>query len=452
MDQPAKGMGTSLFPISTNVYDELPAVKKRSASLNFHSQRVLAHSITRAASLTSETSEIPKATYRFRIIFGLSIIFCIAGLSVCEQQMAKQANTATFRAPFFFLWYSTLIRCFTYPAYLACRLMFEFTRRKIYRWRNWKNSEMNSYQSQTSEFYQSTASGLWRDAKNVFGPNNFTVESAAKYIVPYVLIFIVSNGLFYVAVSKAPVSECVTVASSHIVFVHIISWIFLKEQFLIFKLFAVLICMGGIAFTAYASGTKIQGSSDSLVAAIIVTGSSLSSAIQATGFKRFLGSPNVTQIALFMSLSSVVGCLITWPVFIGLRLAHEEVWDAVTLPVGLMSASGALSSGSSIAYYLGISVVSPVLVSLVKPIQIVLNNGIDLGIRGLDFGLFNAIGTGLVIVGFLMLLVPNELVNIRIRAFVTWLCCGRTAGRLEEEEEVMGKERSESSISWSSCP
>ena len=37
--------------------------------------------------------------------------------------------------------------------------------------------------------------------------------------------------------------------------------------------------------------------------------------------------------------------------------------------------------------------------------------GIDIGVKDLTFGLYHAVGAGLVIVGFLMLLVPNTLVN-----------------------------------------
>ena len=60
------------------------------------------------------------------------------------------------------------------------------------------------------------------------------------------------------------------------------------------------------------------------------------------GMKKYLGSPTVCQIALYQSLASITNVIITWPLFLALKLFNEEKWEFHTAPFLLMSGSGAL--------------------------------------------------------------------------------------------------------------
>lgn len=120
-------------------------------------------------------------------------------------------------------------------------------------------------------------------------------------------------------------------------------------------------------------------------------------------------------------------------------------------------------------FFVTISVVSPIFVSLSRPLQILVNNGmhnymcsrtqsligmtnllcinqgctskisylhtgIDIGVKELEFGLYHILGAALVITGFLMLLVPNTLVNLEIRALIIKLRPGRQLPVVQEVE------------------
>ncbi|OQV22243.1 hypothetical protein BV898_03746 [Hypsibius exemplaris] len=345
---------------------------------------------------------------------------------VGDQQIAKAVNSPTFAAPFFLLWYMGVIRTLTFPFYLLLRMTYDFVRSWNSEQKQISPNILSDLKIPTKKPASSmTIKEIYREAELIFGPAGLTVKAVVVKVTPFALLWVTTNGLFYLAVTFAEVSVCVAVSSSSLVFIHIISWTVLKEKFLLFKLLGVAVCMAGVILTVWASGTTIEATYDSLIAAALVLGSSLSLASQTVGFKRFLGSPTICQIALFQSIMPLINIALTWPIFLSLKLTGRELWDFQTAPFDLMSLTGFLGSTGALAYYLAVSIVSPVFISLSKPLQIIINNGIDIWIRRVSFGLFHGIGAGLVIVGFLMLLIPNPMVSFEIRAWIVRIRSGR---------------------------
>ncbi|OQV16708.1 hypothetical protein BV898_09218 [Hypsibius exemplaris] len=338
---------------------------------------------------------------------------------VADQQIAKEVNSPTFSAPFFLLWCMAVLRTLTFPVYLPIGVAYAYFKR-LY---STSTDKLEGVMQKTS--VMTIITDICRDSALVFGPPGLTWKRSTLYLVPFALLWIGNNGLFYMAVTFAEVSECVAVSSSTTVFVYLISWIFLKEKFILFKLFGMLLCIAGVVLTVWASGTSIGASQNSLIAAGLVLGSSVCLALQAVGFKRYLGSTTISQIALFQSLTSLANIVLTWPLFLSLKLTGRELWDFATVPFGLMTISGFFGSSGVLCYYVGVSLISPIFVSLSKPLQIMINNGIDIGIKGISFGVYHGIGAGLVVVGFLMMIAPDNLVSLEIRAIIVRLRPGR---------------------------
>ncbi|OQV16705.1 hypothetical protein BV898_09215 [Hypsibius exemplaris] len=335
--------------------------------------------------------------------------------AVADAQFSKLVNSPTFSGPFFLLWYITAIRAFTFPVYLLIRTPRDLNGRR----RDLESIKTSAAGTSSTWVKLSVIiRDIYREAQSVFGPAGLTWKSGTLYLVPFAVLWNITNGFFYVALTFAEVSECVVISSSSTIFVYIICWIFLKEKFLLFKLCGVVICTAGVVLTVCSSGVTIGASNSSLIAAAFVLLSSLSLAVQTVGFKRYLGSPNICQIALFQSLACIASLALISPVFVALKFTGIEFWDMDTAPFGLMSLTGVISSTSALSYYVGISFVSPIFMSLSKPLQIMTNNGIDIGVKGIPFGIYHGIGAGLVILGFLMLLLPNALVSLEIRTFV----------------------------------
>ncbi|XP_055337692.1 putative thiamine transporter SLC35F3 [Paramacrobiotus metropolitanus] len=356
--------------------------------------------------------------------FGISLVillFC-ASTAVGDQQLSKEVNGSTFDAPFFFLWCSNIVRMLTFPALVCIRMIYEYTCghagliHKI-----WICGKAHRSIVISGENKRISAKGLWVEAKSLMGPKGFQPLNCVIYLVPFALSIIAINGLFYWAVTYASVSECVTIGSQFIIIVHIISWVFLKEKFLIFKLLGIIVCIAGVVLTAYASGEELVSSSDSWIAAALMTGSSVSLAVTSVLFKKHFGTPTISQIALYQSLTSTVMVLISWPLFLALKLTGNEIWDFQTAPWLIIVAQGAIGAVGALAYYVAISFASPVFITMSRPLQIVINNGIDIGARGDSFSLLNGIAAALVIAGFLMLVIPNNFVDFEIKARITRL-------------------------------
>ncbi|OQV16706.1 putative Solute carrier family 35 member F4 [Hypsibius exemplaris] len=365
---------------------------------------------------------VPSMWRNWRFLTMAAAILAYATITeVSNAQISKLVNSPTFSAPFFLMWYMVLTRIFAFPIYLAVRVVHGFITTST-----GKFDEFNAPKPKLSSWKVATLTvrDIWRETEKVFGPAGLTLKSGFLYLVPFSLLWSITNGLFYWAVTFTEVSECVAVSCVSIIFVYIIAWIFLKEQFILFKLFGMAVCMAGVVLTVWASGTTFSASRNSLIAAALVVGSSVGLALQTVGFKRYLGSPTLPQIVLYQSLTSFATLVLTWPVFLSLKLTGNEVWDFDSAPLNLMNLSGMFGLTGALTYYLGVSVVSPIFMSLSKPLQIVINNGIDIGIKGITFGLFHILGAGLVIVGFLMLIIPNAWVSLEIRTLIQRLRSG----------------------------
>lgn len=114
---------------------------------------------------TAETGEVPdpiiavpdpgiapSATSK-RVALSLCLVLAATGASVAESQLAKQAYTPNFNAPFFMMYTSQFIRLTTLPLYLVFAQLIATAKRKPFSWRGAIRYDTTSNPKEQSTFF-----------------------------------------------------------------------------------------------------------------------------------------------------------------------------------------------------------------------------------------------------------------------------------------------------------
>ena len=65
-----------------------------------------------------------KKNWKFMLI-AVGLLMCNTLTGAADQQLSKEANSPTFAAPFFYLWFMSLMRSVTFLVYLPIRLLYD---------------------------------------------------------------------------------------------------------------------------------------------------------------------------------------------------------------------------------------------------------------------------------------------------------------------------------------
>eukprot|EP00794_Sanderia_malayensis_P017531 gene17531-19281_t len=317
-----------------------------------------------------------------KLIAGVLIVIGIAFSWVGTTQFAASTYTKTFNAPSFTSWFMTSWMTLAYgPIALWSALSGTTSIKKTYRL-----------------------------SEQVFGTNGLCPRSWFKITLPFGIIWSTANYSYLRALGKIAATDVTALFSSCNAFVYIFSLLLLPEPFRVIRILSVIMSMSGIVMIAYADGFKgptFEGVALSILAAI-------SAALYKVLFKRVVGDANVKEVSLFLSCIGIFNLLVLWPIFEILYYTNEEIitWDEI--PWSYLCGGAVLGVIFNFFINFGIAITFPLFISLGTLLGIPVNALVDTIFRHKEFGGFQ-IGAGLLIIGgFLLMLVPE---NINKRFF-----------------------------------
>ncbi|XP_022088807.1 solute carrier family 35 member F4-like isoform X2 [Acanthaster planci] len=160
-----------------------------------------------------------------KILHGLVLVIGIALSWVSAMQFTKSTYSATFNAPFFVIWFSTIWNVICYPVYVTGAWVCLKEKRK------------------------GGLRVLFREDQKIFGPNGLTVLTYFKYIGPFCLCWMVTNYVYIRAVGIITVTDVTALFATNTAFVYICSWIWLKEKFILIPARVLFFrCVGNASF------------------------------------------------------------------------------------------------------------------------------------------------------------------------------------------------------------
>ncbi|XP_033629308.1 solute carrier family 35 member F4-like [Asterias rubens] len=327
---------------------------------------------------TTSTSENVRKT-----IFGLVIVVGIAFSWVGATQFSQSTYTSDFSSASVNVWFSTSWMLVCYPVYvIGCLVVLPRSR---------SGAGLKT---------------LHRDAEGVFGSRGLCLRTFLTLTVPFAACWAVTNYLYVYALGLIAAADVTAIFSSNTAFIYVFSWLWLHERLVLLPVrsVSVVLSIGGMVLISYSDG--FEGSTALGVGFSV--GAAIGSAIYKVLFKRFIGNATSGQVSLFLSVLGIFNILFLWPFIIIFYYTEVESWSFDKIPWDYLCGSAALSVAFNFLVNFGIAVTFPLFIALGTVLGIPLNAVVDLVFRGTNFSNFKIGGSVLVIVGFLVMLIPER--------------------------------------------
>ncbi|KAK3722097.1 hypothetical protein QZH41_019841, partial [Actinostola sp. cb2023] len=238
----------------------------------------------------------------------------------------------------------------------------------------------------------------------VFGQQGLNFVSIATYVLPFCILWMLTNYLYIRALGVINAADVTAIFSCSNAFVYIFSWLWLQERISIIRLSAVFFSIGGIVVMAYAEGF---GGPSALGTALSVA-SAIGAAFYKVFFKKVVGDATASQVSLFLSLLGLLDTVLLWPIIVVFHFTCYELINWSNMPWLYLCGTGLLALIFNFLLNFGIALTYPLFISLGVVLGIPLNALADAIIREKGFGVFKIVAAILIIVGFVLMLIPDQ--------------------------------------------
>ncbi|GAU92636.1 hypothetical protein RvY_04689 [Ramazzottius varieornatus] len=342
-----------------------------------------------AASVPNQvtTADIQPAE-KSRLGIALAAMAIYVTTSVADQQFLKNSFSEDFYAPFFIYGLANVLRIWSFPVFLVLMWIIMRSRR-----RPRPVSELASKYS----LFRGSKLPLWADFVKRIG-----------ILTGLIIIAMVLNTT---ALSYASASDIGAVHTTQVALVYFFAVVFLKHKVLLLKVLAVIVSLGGVALIAYAKGF---GSSSALGIGIGFL-STIIFSVNINVFKFLFPKLNFGQTISFLSWVAFSALTLYAWLPISAYYSGVDVWyyDAIPWENLIPHFMCAWAMATSVNYALTLS--SPLLVSFGSLLRIPLNLLVDYFLRGTVFTSLELVGCGLIVLGFLVIVLPDNRVSLRLR-------------------------------------
>nr|XP_039256554.1 putative thiamine transporter SLC35F3 [Styela clava] len=344
-------------------------------------------SIASQSSSIIKDAEISAAKEKFwdekkqKITIGCVIVIFLAVSWVGTQQFAQNAvQLASFNAPYFTTWMGTCWMTLCFPAYtIFIGLKF----------RNRAEISMS-----------------FRDAARMFKTPEISKTQFFLKIVPLNMLWLATNYLYISSLKYIAATDASAIFASNVAFVYMLALCILHERLYAIRIFACVFCIAGVALFAYADG--FVGGSGILGGTMMTVISAFGAALYKVIFKSWLGTANLGQVSLFLSLLGVSNAVFMWIVFLILYFTGVEYFEADDIPWSDLTTSNFLSLVFNFAVNFGVAYTYPLFISIAMMLGIPLNAVVDIFVKGVTFSPTRLAAAFLVILGFCVMLFPDH--------------------------------------------
>ncbi|XP_055337782.1 uncharacterized protein LOC129587865 [Paramacrobiotus metropolitanus] len=315
------------------------------------------------------------------------IFYCMA--TIADQQLLKNVFSEDFYAPFFILYVNNLMRLFVLPGYVLIVWIKSHCGRR-------KRKTIRQILKECSIFKSP-------DPLPIFFIK--TIGILGSNIV-------LAVSLCIIALSYATASEVACVQTTQVAMVYFAAVVFFGQQVLFAKVLAVLISLSGVAVIAYSKGFQ---SSSSLGIGLTVIATSIF-CFNIMYYKHVYKRLTFGQCCCFLTTAASFTVAIFWTIPLWMKMTYAEVWSWESIPWNWMLLSGICSLFAAKLMNYGLIVATPLLMSFGSLLRIPGNMGIDYFLRHVEFSHLEIIGSILIVLGFIIIVIPDHRMSINCRA------------------------------------
>ncbi|XP_055346614.1 uncharacterized protein LOC129594080 [Paramacrobiotus metropolitanus] len=373
-------------------------------------------------------------------LLALFLLMVYIGLVVMTGQLTRIAfskNVFKYKAPFLFVWCKVTLRVLAFPSVLLITILIRACRRQPVAvqtiWRHCTKT-LRNHQGKIT---------LWLILRKYFPMSISMLLMQIGWVV----------GMVY-----APTSIVAALCSGAVAFSYVLSWLVLKNKMLLVKGIFVVVAFAGIGLIAYATSATPQcappanatvqsnmtgnadvtlpstpagemseaattvysvercaATSQMYLGVLFGICAAVFYSLHQLAFKLAYPVADLVQVSFIMSCMSLMISIMYFPVPLSMHLTGFEEWKWHEMPLGISVAAWCGSYVSSISYAYGLALSTPFFMSVSEVLIVALNTGIDTVVHAEPMGLLQILGTGLVVLAFLFMVMPDGWLSVKLR-------------------------------------
>ncbi|PIC33645.1 hypothetical protein B9Z55_013551 [Caenorhabditis nigoni] len=313
----------------------------------------------------------------FAIVALVAITWC---LSTQFSKTALNFDKKNFNAPYFMMWFNTNLMLLCFPAYII----------------------VDKIRSRRS------VGDIVGETFRTFGKKKgFSIRNMFVYVTPFVFFWVGANYPYVRALLLITPSVATSISACNAAFVYILAIILLGDTFNIFKIFSVVLAIGGVVVISMDNELKIEW-----LGILFAFLSAFMAAVYKVSFKKIIGNASLGDVSLFMTCLGFLNLTINWIPSLILALTGVETLHFAYAPWGPMVGAALLSMAFNFTINFGIALLNPLVISVGMLLGIPLNTLIDIIFRNLDATPLFIIGTCLICLSFLLIIIPYDKLGI----------------------------------------
>ncbi|CAL2040073.1 unnamed protein product [Caenorhabditis brenneri] len=328
---------------------------------------------------TDETNIAVKKSTPVVIFINATIIGLVAFTWCLSTQFSKTAlnfDKKNFNAPYFMMWFNTNLMLLCFPVYIFVD----------------KLRSKRSINEIAGETFRT------------FGKKKgFSIRNLFIYVTPFLVFWVGANYPYVRALLLITPSVATSISACNAAFVYILAIFLLGDTINIFKIFSVVLAIGGVVVISLDNEMRIEWLG--IFCAFL---SAFMAAVYKVSFKKIIGNASLGDVSLFMTCLGFLNLTINWIPALVLALTGVETLKFAYAPWGPMVGAALLSMAFNFTINFGIALLNPLVISVGMLCGIPLNTVIDILFRGLETTTLFIVGTCLIILSFLLIIIPYD--------------------------------------------
>ncbi|XP_075679062.1 uncharacterized protein LOC113796997 isoform X2 [Dermatophagoides pteronyssinus] len=343
-----------------------------------------------------------------------------------------------FDAPYLVTWYCSIWNIFYMPIYLMIHAYFLSRRSKA-------TSNSNEQQQQQSG---SNSGGSSAVSNNPFGSNvsnnnksagsssicgttdtstsssssstsikkvllesiqgivdrGFTLMQFFSRLAFFCSLCILANYMLIFSLRILDATVVMALFASSVSLVYLLSWVVLHQQFVGIRIVGIIVVDTGVALLVYMDGIQNQ----TLATVMIAFGSAIVFAVYKVFMRRMIGYTTFAQMALFHSLVGALNMLLAWPLILILYATGVEIIKWSEIPWLFMTGASVCVLLANLISSFGVICTYEFFITLGMFFAIPISAVIDIYINSVIFREMKLGGVLLILIGFLVVLLPDN--------------------------------------------
>ncbi|XP_065210398.1 solute carrier family 35 member F3 isoform X2 [Planococcus citri] len=221
----------------------------------------------------------------------------------------------------------------------------------------------------------------------------------------FCILWVLTNYMYVYSLRILLATDVIALFATNVVYVYLLSWVILHEQFVGLRIVAIILCDTGVALLVYMDGISQSSTMNSV---LLAATAAVGFAVYKILFKKTFGEVSLGQISLFFSLIGMLNATLLWPLCLVLYFTGVEVLQWDRLPWTILFGASLFSLITNLLGNFSFAITYDLFITLGLITSVPVSAALDVVLYGTHFYGMKLAGIILISIGFFLVMFPDN--------------------------------------------